>query len=390
MAAGSTLPVLISGAGLASLLFAQSLRRSKIPFVIFERDKSVSFRGQGYRLRLSSEGLQAVKDVVGPEEYERFYEICGKTSGGGMQKYNAVTGERMDDDAEQRIAPGTAQTIGIARGDLRKFLMEGCEDDIQWGKTVKSYELVEDGVFAVFADGEKSTKGSLLVAGDGISSTIAKQVSDGRLKVFDTGARGIHGQAPTTAFKDIGEGVFSFTDKRADNHTMSCITNVRSGDKDDPTKEFGFTIIASPGLIKAPGDNYSLVGEPAARLAQDLTSNWNKRFKPIFDQINVDQAAFWKITCSTETGVPEWDNVPRVTVIGDAAHSVTPAGGLGANTAMQDSALLGKLLAQNGGYADGITAEYEKEMRKYASEVVKKSYGLANESLGVGPLKNEL
>ena len=81
--------------------------------------------------------------------------------------------------------------------------------------------------------------------------------------------------------------------------------------------------------------------------------------------------------------VPEWRNEPRVTVIGDAVHSMTPAGGIGANTAVRDSALLGRLLADAGGCEDGVTAAYEKEMRVYASEAVGSSYGQATKQFGV-------
>ena len=95
------------------------------------------------------------------------------------------------------------------------------------------------------------------------------------------------------------------------------------------------------------------------------------------------EAAFWKITCSTPTGVPEWQNNPRVTVIGDAVHSMTPAGGLGANTAVRDSALLGRLLAEAGGCEEGVTAAYEREMRIYGSEAVRTSYGIARGSMGI-------
>ncbi|KAH8719256.1 hypothetical protein GQ44DRAFT_712434 [Phaeosphaeriaceae sp. PMI808] len=56
---------------------------------------------------------------------------------------------------------------------------------------------------------------------------------------------------------------------------------------------------------------------------------------------------------------------------------MTPAGGNGANTALKDSALLGKLLADAGGYKEGLTEAYEKEMRVYGSEAVKKSYTYA-------------
>jgi len=42
-------PILICGAGLASLLLAQLLLQAKIPFLVFERDAGMSFRAQGYR-----------------------------------------------------------------------------------------------------------------------------------------------------------------------------------------------------------------------------------------------------------------------------------------------------------------------------------------------------
>ena len=61
----------------------------------------------------------------------------------------------------------------------------------------------------------------------------------------------------------------------------------------------------------------------------------------------------------------------------------TLAMGIGANTAVRDSALLGRLLAKAGGYADGVTKEYEKEMRIYGSEAVAQSYGNATGQFGI-------
>jgi len=59
------------------------------------------------------------------------------------------------------------------------------------------------------------------------------------------------------------------------------------------------------------------------------------------------------------------------------ANCHVAAGGLGANTAVRDSALLGRLLSEAGGYKEGITAAFEKEMRVYASEAVDKSFSMA-------------
>jgi len=99
--------------------------------------------------------------------------------------------------------------------------------------------------------------------------------------------------------------------------------------------------------------------------------------------MNEDESAFWKITCSSPSGVPEWPSEPQVTLIGDAVHSMTPAGGIGANTALQDSALLGRLLHEAGGYKPGVTSTYEKEMRVYATAAVQQSLSTAIREFGI-------
>ncbi|MCJ1313035.1 hypothetical protein MMC25_006711 [Agyrium rufum] len=396
-------PILISGAGLASLLLAQSLLRAGIPFLIFEYDSSITFRAQGYRLRLSTEGLAAIESVLTPEAWQKFWDTCGKTGGGGFAAIDAKTGEKIPETGGEVKKESTAaaadikpagrpretltsrdgKIVGISRGDMRRLFMSGVDPYVKWSHQVTSYESTPTGVRVIFADGSKSEEGSMLIAGDGIHSKVAKQLSEGKLKVYDTGARGIHGQAPTTAFKALGEGVWRLTDDSNPVGKVFVITNVRQGDMDDPDMQFGWTMGAQPGVIRAPNDNYAMIGKPAADIAKSLTADWHPRIKPLFDQMAVSEAAFWKITCSTPSGVPEWTNDPRVTVIGDAAHSMTPAGGIGANTAVRDSALLGRLLGEAGGFADGVTAAYEKEMRVYASEAVKTSYGMATGQFGV-------
>jgi 2-polyprenyl-6-methoxyphenol hydroxylase-like FAD-dependent oxidoreductase len=403
MAVSTQKPILISGAGLASLLLAQSLLRASIPFLIFERDASFSFLAQGYRLRLSSEGLDAIEAVLGPEGFQRFWDTCGKTGGGGFVAIDATTGSKIplpgardrnsekDDGGKEETAKSPVESlgsrdgkiVGISRGDMRRLFSSGCEEFIHWNHHVTSYELTSSGVRAVFADGSKSVEGEMLIGGEGIYSKVAKQVSQGKLKVYDTGARGIHGQAPSSAFKGLGEGVWLIRDESNPKGRVFVITNVRPGDMDDPNVQFGWTMGAHAGAIKAPNDDYTTIGRPAAEIAKDFTANWHPRLKPLFDEMNVSEAAFWKITCSTPTGVPEWPNEPRVTVIGDASHSMTPAGGIGANTAVRDSALLGRLLAEAGGYKDGVTTDYERGMRVYASEAVKTSYGMARAQWGI-------
>ncbi|WWC86918.1 uncharacterized protein L201_001797 [Kwoniella dendrophila CBS 6074] len=410
-------PILISGAGLSSLLLGRSLFNSKIPFRIYERDESLSFRGQGYRLRLSNEGLDSIESVIGKEEFERFYnEFCGKTGGGGIIEYDALTGEiqtsieeqlhikqkqkeqREKDEADEHkddddkgkkdlsvLASRNNLIIGISRGDLRNLLYEPIKEYVEFSKGVIGYELEEEeegGIKVIFQDGSKSIKGSMLIGGDGIKSKISKQLSNNKLKTYDTKSIGIHGQAPTKAFKQLGEGVFKIVENQSHENQdakfkgTSIITNVRSKDMDNPNINFGWTMVTSP-------DDVAIIGKEASRIAKQLTSKWNSKFKPLFDEMIVDDAAFWKITCSTPSGIPEWLNQPRITLIGDSVHSMTPAGGLGANTALRDSALLGKLLEESNGYRNGLTKEYEEKMKVYANEAVNQSYSTAVKQFGI-------
>jgi 2-polyprenyl-6-methoxyphenol hydroxylase-like FAD-dependent oxidoreductase len=62
---------------------------------------------------------------------------------------------------------------------------------------------------------------------------------------------------------------------------------------------------------------------------------------------------------------------------------MTPAGGIGANTAVRDSALLGRLLGDAGGNKPGITVAYEREMRVYGSEAVAYSFGMAQKQFKI-------
>jgi 2-polyprenyl-6-methoxyphenol hydroxylase-like FAD-dependent oxidoreductase len=273
--------------------------------------------------------------------------------------------------------------VGIARGDMRRLFLEDCEDFIHWGKNVTSYTLTPTGVIANFSDGTSSIEGEMLVGGEGIYSKIAKQVSGGKLKVFDTGVRGIHGQAPTAAFKGLGEGVWRIVDDESPRGRVFGITNVRPNDMDDSNVIFGWTMCAVPGVIEAPGGDWTLIGEAAASLAKELSKNWALKVRRLMDDMIEEDAAFWKFTCSSPSGVPVWENEKRVTLVGDAVHSMTPAGGNGANTAVRDSELLGRLIVEAGGWKEGLTREYERQMRVYGSQAVKLSYEQARAEFGI-------
>jgi 2-polyprenyl-6-methoxyphenol hydroxylase-like FAD-dependent oxidoreductase len=186
--------------------------------------------------------------------------------------------------------------LGISRGFLRQCLFEGEEDVVIWGKQATGYTQTTSGVVLSFADGSQSQEGSMLIAADGPNSAITKQLTDNKVRAYDTGARMIHGQTPSWAFKQLGEGVWSVMDEsRTDGSALGLITNVRPGSFDENT-ELGWVFVGSPHTFTAPGDNFTIVGKVAADLSRDLTKGWHEKVWPIFEHQNDNEAAFLKMS----------------------------------------------------------------------------------------------
>jgi 2-polyprenyl-6-methoxyphenol hydroxylase-like FAD-dependent oxidoreductase len=185
------------------------------------------------------------------------------------------------------------------------------------------------------------------------------------------------------AFEGLAKGVFSIRDETREAGRISLITNTM---RREQASSFGWVLGGSPGTFSAPNDDFTVTGKPAADLSRRLTARWHDRLRPIFEEQVDDEAVFLKMSTSSPDGVPGWDNEPRVTLIGDAVHAMTPAGGVGANTALRDAAVLGRLLASAAGSVEGLTAAYEREMRIYASANVKMSFERASRLLAITEL----
>src|SRR5882757_4304166 len=124
----SVKPVLISGAGLGGLLLAQSLRSQRIPFKLYERDADGSSRLQGYRLRISVDGLTALEQVLDPAHYARFRAGCTDLGAGKIEAIDALTmqAKPLAQPGSQGGGtvgpPGGGDVVGVDRAFLRKTL----------------------------------------------------------------------------------------------------------------------------------------------------------------------------------------------------------------------------------------------------------------------------
>ncbi|KAK9782497.1 putative FAD-binding domain-containing protein [Seiridium cardinale] len=396
-------PVLIIGGGISGLCLAQALSKLKIDFKVFERDPSTSFRGQGYRIRLAI-GTDVIKQVTPPNVAKLFADTCA-IDPQSMQKFNAITHESIPSQfgGEARLkvwAKGTPSTVD--RTTLRNVLTTDIGERIIFGKSFTRYEVDENGVTAYFSDGT-SERGSLLVGAEGKNSRVAKQLAP-KNPLLDTEGRIFYGKTPLTP--DLRElssirgwnGMQVFEDRKADRspllmfHENICWSDeIRNGIKDISLPPDYIYWVLVTQLSNLPWSDEELASFNAGRVAEAtlaLTKDWNSDIRCVFENQDKSQVAVLKIT-SAPSEIQAWDSSRFVTIIGDAAHAMPPTGASGANTALKDVELLVAQIEKhsiNGLTAEGIRA-YEDEMRKYASEFLKLSFGAAASMIGQKPME---
>jgi 2-polyprenyl-6-methoxyphenol hydroxylase-like FAD-dependent oxidoreductase len=72
-----------------------------------------------------------------------------------------------------------------------------------------------------------------------------------------------------------------------------------------------------------------------------------------------------------------WTRVPGVTLLGDAAHLMSPFAGEGANAAMLDAAVLARFLLDHEDDVETALTRYERDMFPRAAEAARQSaFGL--------------
>jgi 2-polyprenyl-6-methoxyphenol hydroxylase-like FAD-dependent oxidoreductase len=361
--------VLIAGGGIGGLCLAQGLRRYGIGATVHERDPSPDARGQGYRISLKRDGVDALRECLPPE----LFELCAATA------IRAATRMIfMDTQLRPRFSkpiPESTDGFGVNRRTLREILLIGLED-VHFGRTLTSYEETAAGVTAHFEDGSTAS-GDLLVGADGTGSAVRAQLLPDA--VIDELGASIYGRTPmptgpwlpdelTDSFnRVIGDpAAFSVATCRARHRPSEAAARLAPGAVLTDIPDY-LQWMVSP----FPGGSHHGTADATTlhAIAAETVTGWHPGVERIIAEADV--AATFPVVLTSARRVDGWESA-AVTLLGDAIHTMSPGRGEGANTALRDAALLARTLA---GVAPLPVAKrrYEAEMLYYGFEAVELS-----------------
>ncbi|MFD9290815.1 FAD-dependent oxidoreductase [Streptomyces sp. NPDC060030] len=338
-----TTPVTIIGGGLGGLTLARVLHVHGIPATVYEGEASPAARTQGGLLDIHEDNGQLALRAAGL--FEEFLGIVqqGAQASRVLDRNGTVLLDEPDD--------GTGGRPEVDRGALRRILLDSLPaDTVRWGRKATAARALGDGLHEVtFADGATVTTG-LLVGADGAWSRIRPLLSDAepeytgtslietRLYDCDTrhpsGARAVGGGSLFALAP--GKGISAHREQGGVLHTYVTINKPREWmDAIDFTDAVG----------------------ARARVAAEF-HDWAPELTSL---ITDGETAPVPRTINTLPLDHHWSRVPGVTLLGDAAHLMYPAGE-GANLAMYDGAGLATALAAHPDDTEAALATYEEAM----------------------------
>lgn len=335
--------IAIIGAGLGGLVLARVLHVHGIAATVYEADASAGHRGQGGMLDIHVQDGQVALAAAGLTEAFRARIHPGGEAARALAPDGSVLLEVPD--------TGTGGRPEVLRGELRRILLESLPaGTVHWGSKLADVSALGEGRHLLrFADGS-TVEADLLIGADGAWSRVRPLLSDAQpdyvgTTFIETWLRDADARHPATAEAvgggalfalAPGKGIFAHREPDAVLHAYIALSRplawIEAIDFTDRTS--AIRAIAAEFEGWAPALTALITesdGAPVPRMLHTLPNDHR------------------------------WPRTPGVTLVGDAAHLMPPAGD-GANLAMLDGAELGQAIAAHPEDVEVALAAYEKAM----------------------------